>query len=142
MASQDTDAGALVTSTGRTTIADAVVAKIVGMAAREVGGVYAMGDGMGRTIGSVREHIPGMGKSIAQGVSVEVGERQAAVDIDVVVEYGVAIPKLAGAVRENVIRAVEHMCGLEVVEVNITVDDIHLPGDDDASDEDRDPRVQ
>ncbi|WP_410557279.1 Asp23/Gls24 family envelope stress response protein [Actinomadura fulvescens] len=144
------DGGALVTQQGRTTIADGVVAKIVGMAAREVGGVHAMGAGMGRTLGSMREHIPGMTKSVSQGVSVEVGERQAAVDIDVVVEYGVAIPALADAVRDNVIRSVEQMCGLDVVEVNITVDDIHLPeedGNDDqdssrASDRPRESRVQ
>jgi uncharacterized alkaline shock family protein YloU len=123
--------GELITSTGRTTIVDGVVSKVAGIAAREIGGVHAMGAGMGRTLGSVRDRIPGMTKSVSQGVSVEVGERQAAVDIDLVVDYGVSIPDLAGAVRENVIRSVEHMCGLEVVEVNVTVDDIHLPGEDD-----------
>ncbi|KAB2347070.1 Asp23/Gls24 family envelope stress response protein [Actinomadura rudentiformis] len=142
--------GTLVTQQGRTTIADGVVAKIVGMAAREVGGVHALGAGMGRTLGSMREHIPGMTKSVSQGVAVEVGEREAAVDIDVVVEYGVAIPALAGAVRENIIRSVEQMCGLDVVEVNITVDDIHLPVEDKnddsgssrGSDKPRESRVQ
>ncbi|MEU5879920.1 Asp23/Gls24 family envelope stress response protein [Spirillospora sp. NPDC047279] len=135
----------LASDNGRTSIADGVVAKIAGMAAREIGGVYAMGAGMGRTMGAMREHIPGMGKSVAQGVAVEVGERQAAVDIDLVVEYGVAIPALAQAVRDNVIRSVERMCGLDVVEVNIAVDDIHLPDDDqndDDADADREPRVQ
>ncbi|MFC5179756.1 Asp23/Gls24 family envelope stress response protein [Actinomadura harenae] len=140
--------GALVSDTGRTRIADGVVAKIAGMASREVGGVHAMGAGMARTIGSVRERIPGVGVSVTRGVAVQVGERQAAVDIDLVVEYGVAIPDLARAVRESVIHQVEQMTGLEVVEVNITVDDVHLPGDDsrqdDASnDADRpSPRVQ
>jgi uncharacterized alkaline shock family protein YloU len=123
--------GELVTATGRTTIVDGVVSKVAGIAAREIGGVHAMGSGMGRTFGSVKERLPGMTRNVAQGVSVEVGERQAAVDIDLVVDYGVSIPDLAGAVRENVIRSVEHMCGLEVVEVNVTVDDIHLPGEDD-----------
>nr|WP_200827106.1 Asp23/Gls24 family envelope stress response protein [Thermomonospora echinospora] len=127
--------GELITPTGRTTIVDGVVSKVAGIAAREIGGVHAMGSGMGRTLGSVKERLPGMGRNVARGVSVEVGERQAAVDIDLVVDYGVSIPDLAGAVRENVIRSVEHMCGLEVVEVNVTVDDIHLPGEDEGEEQ-------
>ena len=63
-------------------------------------------------------------------MSVEVGERQAAVDLALVVEYGVSIIDLTAAVRRNVLNSVERMTGLEVTEVNITVDDIHLPGDD------------
>ncbi|GAB3457128.1 Asp23/Gls24 family envelope stress response protein [Streptomonospora sediminis] len=127
----------LVTANGRTSIADHVVAKIVGMAAREVGGVYRMGGGAARAFGAVRDRVAGAAGGsgsgsggAARGVTVEVGERQAAVDIDLVVEYGVAIPDLAGAVRRNVITGVERMTGLEVTEVNITVDDIHLPDDD------------
>ncbi|GAB2899436.1 hypothetical protein GCM10027074_77670 [Streptomyces deserti] len=58
---------------------------------------------------------------------MEVGERQAAVDLDVVVEYGASITDAARDVRSNVINAVERMTGLEVVEVNIAVDDVHLP---------------
>ena len=124
---------------GSTTIADLVVAKIVGLATREIAGVYALGGGTARMIGAVRQRIPGAGASESQGVSVEVGERQAAADIDLVVEYGVAIPDLADAVRGNVINAVERICGLQVTEVNVNVDDIHLPGEqDDAGG----PRVQ
>ncbi|WP_153537693.1 Asp23/Gls24 family envelope stress response protein [Actinomadura macrotermitis] len=122
----------LVTDHGKTKIADGVVAKVSGMAAREIGGVHAMGGGMSRTFGAVKEKLPGQKSSVSQGVSVQVGERQAAVDIDLVVDYGVSIPDLANAVRDNVIGEVEHMTGLEVVEVNISVDDIHLPGDDDG----------
>jgi uncharacterized alkaline shock family protein YloU len=125
---------------GRTTIADSVVAKIVAMATREVGGVYAMGAGAARLFGTIRERVPGTQASITQGVTVEVGERQAAVDLDLVTEYGVAIPDLAVAVRRNVIVAVERMCGLEVTEVNISIDDIHLPGDEET--EPAEPRVQ
>jgi uncharacterized alkaline shock family protein YloU len=123
-------ATALVSEHGRTTIADAVVAKIAAVATREVDGVYAMGAGAARLAGAVRQRVPGTRVSESQGVAVEVGESQAAADIDVVVEYGVAIPELAIAVRRNVIQAVERMCGLEVTEVNISVDDIHLPGDE------------
>lgn len=116
----------LITSGGSTKIADGVVAKIATMAARQVGGVYEMGAGMTRAIGSVRERLPGVTTDSSQGVAVQVGERQAAVDIDLVVEYGLSIPDLAAAVRTNVVNEVEHMCGLEVVEVNITVDDVHV----------------
>ena len=125
---------------GNTTIADVVVAKIIALAAREIDGVYALGGGAARMIGAVRQRVPGVVASDTQGVSVEVGVRQAAADIDLVVEYGVAIPDLATAIRSNVITAVERICGLEVTEVNVNVDDIHLPGeqDTDASG----PRVQ
>ncbi|GAB2523722.1 Asp23/Gls24 family envelope stress response protein [Nocardiopsis aegyptia] len=128
---------------GRTQIADGVVAKIAGMAAREIGGVYAMGGGAARAVGAVRDAMTKGDSSVARGVAVEVGERQAAVDIDVVVEYGAAIQDLAAAVRRNVTTAVERMTGLEVTEINIKVDDIHLP-DDDHGDEDAasEPRVQ
>lgn len=125
---------------GRTTIADGVVVKIAGMAAREVDGVYSLGGGLARTVGAVRDRVPGGRASVTRGVKVEVGERQSAVDLEVVVEYGVPIVDLAGAVRENVIEAVERMTGLEVVEVNIAVDDVHLPEEEDE--ETREGRVR
>ncbi|MFC5061680.1 Asp23/Gls24 family envelope stress response protein [Actinomycetospora atypica] len=125
----------LETTQGRTTIADGVVAKIAGLAAREVNGVHGFGGGAARAFGAIAERIPGARSSSTQGVSVEVGERQAAVDVTVVVEYGVAIPELARAIRRNVIGAVEQMTGLEVVEVNVDVTDLHLPSDDDDSDD-------
>ena len=88
-----------------------------------------MGGGMSRAFGAIRERIPGggAGASNVAGVQVEVGEKQAAVDLDIVVEYGASIVELARAVRRNVIMAVERMTGLEVIEVNIAVNDIHLP---------------
>ena len=131
--------GVLATEHGRTLIADSVVAKIVALATREIGGVYEMGAGATRMIGTMRERVPGGRASVAQGVRVEVGEMQAAADIDLVVEYGVVIPDLAEAVRRNVINAVERMCGLEVTEVNISIDDINVPGDEQPAAE---PRVQ
>lgn len=133
--------GELVTDQGKTSIADSVVAKIVGMATREVPGVHAMGAGISRAFGAVRDRLPGVtGPSLTQGVAVEVGQRQAAVDLDVIAEYGVSIPDLAEGVRRNVMNAVGKMCGLDVIEVNITVGDIHLP--DDTPDEPTEPRVQ
>lgn len=129
----------LQTEHGNTTIADMVVAKIVALATREVDGVYAMGAGTARMMGAVRQRVPGVRASDTQGVAVEVGARQAAADIDLVVEYGVSIPDLASAVRNNVINSVGRICGLEVTEVNVGIDDIHLPGDTDT---DTAPRVQ
>ena len=122
---------------GRTSIADGVVQKIAGLAAREVAGVYALGGGTARALGSLRERIPGASQSASQGVSVEVGETQAAVDLDLVTEYGVSIADVARAVRRNVISAVEGMTELEVTEVNVSVNDIHLPSDDDNEPESR-----
>ena len=124
--------GALVTDHGRTTVADTVVQKIAGLATREVAGVHDLGGGISRVFGALRERIPGASASSGQGVAVEVGEKQAAVDVELVVEYGAAIPDVARAVRKNVITAIERMTGLEVVEVNINVNDVHLPGDDDG----------
>ncbi|MBP8535108.1 Asp23/Gls24 family envelope stress response protein [Streptomyces sp. MK37H] len=117
-------------SRGRTTIADTVAEKIAGMATREVPGIHNLGSGMARTIGGVRERMPGGQPSITRGVHVEVGEHQTAVDLDVVVDYGFPIVDVAADVRTNVIEAVERMTGLEVVEVNVAVDDIHLPEDE------------
>lgn len=117
-------------SQGKTTIAAAVVQKIAGIAAREIDGVNAMGGGVSRTFGAIRERIPGGGTSSTSGVQVEVGEKQAAVDLDMIVEYGVSIADLARAVRRNVINAVERMTGLNVIEVNISVNDVHVPSDD------------
>ncbi|MFF5258420.1 Asp23/Gls24 family envelope stress response protein [Actinomadura viridis] len=141
------ETGVLVTEQGRTKLADTVVAKVAGLAAREIGGVYDMGAGMARTIGTVKDRLPGgMGRqSPTRGVAVQVGEHQAAIDLDLIVEYGASIPDLAAAVRENVIGEVEHMCGLDVVEVNIDVADIHVPGEEDEEQEQSqrtEPRVR
>ncbi|AZP19410.1 Asp23/Gls24 family envelope stress response protein [Streptomyces aquilus] len=115
---------------GRTTIADGVVEKIAGIAAREVPGIHALGGGFTRTMGAMRDRVPGGHASAGRGVKVEVGEKQTAIDLQVVVAYGVSITDLAAEVRENVIAAVERMTGLEVVEVNIAVNDVHLPDED------------
>ncbi|CAL9404059.1 Asp23/Gls24 family envelope stress response protein [Streptomyces sp. enrichment culture] len=125
---------------GRTTIADGVVEKIAGLAARDVVGVHAMGSGISRTFGAVRDRVPGGGaKSVTRGVKAEVGEVQTALDLEIVVEYGYAIADVAREVRENVVAAVERMTGLEVVEVNIAVSDVKLP---DEEEEEPEPRIQ
>lgn len=125
---------------GKTSIADGVVEKIAGLAARDVVGVHALGTGFARTFGAVRDRVPGGRPSVSRGVKAEVGEVQTALDLDIVVDYGVAIADVAKAVRENVIAAVERMTGLEVVEVNIAVGDVKLPDEED--DEETEPRIQ
>ena len=131
----------LLTDQGRTSVADSVVAKIAGIAAREVSGVHDMGGGTARAFGALKEKLPvgGNSPSAAQGVSVEVGEIEAAVDLDLVIEYGVSIPELSRSVRNNVIQRVERMTGLSVTEVNISIDDVWM-GDDGNDEESQ--RVQ
>jgi uncharacterized alkaline shock family protein YloU len=123
--------GELGSEHGKTTIADAVVQKIAGVATREVPGVYQLGGGTARAMGAIRERIPGSGgPSATQGVQVEVGEKEAAVDLQIVVDYGVSIADLAQGLRRNVINRIEQMTALSVVEVNINVDDVHIVDDD------------
>jgi uncharacterized alkaline shock family protein YloU len=128
----------LVTDTGSTSIADGVVAKIAGLAAREIPGVQSMGTGMSRRMNQLKSLVPGTNQAPGQGVSVEVGEREAAVDLDIVTWYGQSIVEISEAVRSNVIERVEEMTGLKVVEVNINVDDVYVEGDED----DEESRVQ
>lgn len=130
---------ALVTDKGKTSIADSVVSKIAGISAREVHGVHDLGGGASRAVGALRERIPGATTNHGQGVSVEVGERQAAIDIDLIAEYGISVADLAEGVRRNVIAQVERMTGLQVTEVNVNVNDVYVPSDETSDDA---PRVQ
>jgi uncharacterized alkaline shock family protein YloU len=120
---------ALRTEHGTTSISSSVVAKIAAMSTQEIPGVQAMGKSLSRAFGSVRSKVPGASAATTQGVSVEVGERQAAVDIDIVCYYGQSIVETADAIRQNVIQRIEGMTGLEVVEVNISVDDLYIESD-------------
>jgi uncharacterized alkaline shock family protein YloU len=126
---------AVETEAGSTRISPAVVAKISGLAARDIPGVYSMGGGIARRVGQLRSLIPGSSEAASQGVNVEVGQRQAAIDLNVVTWYGQSIVDISEAVRRNVAGQVEGMTGLKVVEVNIQVDDIHVeaPQDQPAS---------
>jgi uncharacterized alkaline shock family protein YloU len=125
----------LATDDGQITVAESVVQKIAGKACREIGGVHAMGTGGIRAFGAIRERIPGStGPNFSQGVGVEVGEVEAAIDLDIVVDYGISIAELGRSIQRNVKQAVERMTGLSVVEVNIAVDDVYLPTDGDHDD--------
>ncbi|MET3810412.1 Asp23/Gls24 family envelope stress response protein [Arthrobacter sp. UYEF3] len=121
---------ALHTDRGDTTIEETVVQKLAGMATREVPGVYAMGSAGRRAFSALAERIPGSQTNVSGGVSVEKGERQTAIDVSIVVDYGISIVDVSQGIRRNVIQSVEHATGLEVLEVNVNVTDVHLPDDD------------
>lgn len=115
-------------SAGRTTIAEGVVAKVAGIAAREVAGVHALGGGGARALGAIRDAVNAT--DLTQGVKVEVGETQAAADITIVVDYPTPIQEVAENVRTAVTTAITRLVGLQVVEVNVDVNDVYLPTDD------------
>ncbi len=115
---------------GKTIIENSVVAKVAGIAARETSGVYTLGGGAARALGAIREVVAGTDQT--QGISVDVGERQVAVDVTIVAEYPAALQDVADGVRGNIIRALETIVGMEVTEVNVTVNDVHLPSDDES----------
>ena len=126
----------LKTERGTTTLQDGVVSKVAGIAAQEVDGVRMGSGGTSQAVGSIMSAVPGVGGgSESRGVSVEVGEVEAAVDLSVTVEYGRTIHQIAEAVRSNVIRRVENLLGLRVTEVNITVNDIFFPQQEQQQDQ-------
>lgn len=106
---------------GTIRIASEVVKIIAGLAASEVKGVAGMSGGMVEGFAELLKK-----KSLAKGVKVEVGEKQCAIDLFVVIEYGTKIPEIAYQVQENVKRAVESMTGLDVVEVNVHIQGVEL----------------
>ncbi|MDK2880682.1 MAG: hypothetical protein PWQ99_457 [Clostridia bacterium] len=110
------------TSLGAIRIANEVVAVIAGLAATEVEGLAGMSGGIA---GGIAEMLGR--KNLSRGVKVEVGEREAAVDLYVIVEFGVQIPEVAMRVQENVKQAIESMTGLKVVEVNVHVQGVSFP---------------
>ncbi|MBE0448089.1 MAG: Asp23/Gls24 family envelope stress response protein [Actinobacteria bacterium] len=113
---------------GRTIISDAVVAKIAAIAAREVPGVHELGGAAERAIGGALTRITGAGRQ--PGVGVEVGEEEAAIDLNMIMVYGQSIPDVANQVRQNVTNQIESLTGLRVKEVNISVNDLFLPGEE------------
>lgn len=115
---------------GKTMIADLVVAKIAGIAAREVEGVYELvTEGVGSAITGLTQRVIGS-DTRAKGVEVEVGKREAAIDLKMIVHYGFNIPKVAGSVRRNIIERIKEMTGLIVREVNIDVTDLFFPNEE------------
>src|ERR671914_1636268 len=117
---------------GNTTISNTVVTQIAGMAAQEVENAQ-MGGGASAAVGGILQSVTGgatgsaSGGNYSRGVSVEVGEDEAAVDLTMTADYGQSIPQITEAVRRNVINRVESLTGLRVTEVNITVNDVQIP---------------
>jgi uncharacterized alkaline shock family protein YloU len=114
---------------GNITISDAVVSQVAGIAAQEVEKVQ-MGGGAAAAVGGFLQSVTGGssgGGNYSRGVSVEVGEEEAAIDLTMAVEYGASIPQVTEAARRNVINRVENLVGLRVTEVNITVNDVQFP---------------
>jgi uncharacterized alkaline shock family protein YloU len=125
--SEERSQSPLQTERGSTSISDSVVSKIAGIASQEVDGIR-MGSGGSQAVSGILGSITGGGGgSQTQGVSVEVGQEEAAIDLTLTAEYGKSIPQLAEAVRRNVARRVESLVGLRVTEVNITVSNIFFP---------------
>ena len=124
MTEQSSSSSPLQTERGSTSISDSVVSKIAGIAAQEVDGIR-MGSGASQAVGGILGSITGGGQT--QGVSVEVGQEEAALDLTLTAEYGKSIPQLAEAVRRNVINRVESLVGLRVTEVNVTVSNVFFP---------------
>jgi uncharacterized alkaline shock family protein YloU len=117
---------------GSTTISSTVVSQIAGIAAQEVENAQ-MGGGASAAVGGILQSVAGSvtggtsGGNYSRGVSVEVGEEEAAVDLAMTVDYGESIPRVAEATRRNVINRVENLTGLRVTEVNILVNDVQIP---------------
>jgi uncharacterized alkaline shock family protein YloU len=125
---QSSGSSPLHTERGSTTIQDSVVSKIAGIAAQEVDGIR-MGGGTSQAVSGLLGSITGgsSGGSQTQGVSVEVGQEETAIDLTCTVEYGKSIPQLADAVRRNVANRVESLVGLRVTEVNVAVNNVFFP---------------
>ncbi|MFC7681922.1 Asp23/Gls24 family envelope stress response protein [Paenibacillus sp. GCM10028914] len=109
------------TEIGQIQISPEVIEVIAGLATVEVRGVAGMSGGFA---GGIVELLGR--KNLSKGVTVEVGQREAAVDVSVIVEYGHRLPEVAGEIQRNVKRSIENMTGLTVVEVNVHIHDVHF----------------
>jgi len=116
------------TGLGTIKIADEVVSIIAGLAATEIDGIAGMSGGL---VGGIAEMLGR--KNFSKGVRVEVGEREAAIDLYIIVKYGVRIPDVALSAQENIKRAIENMTGLSVVEVNVHVQGVNFPEEEEEA---------
>lgn len=120
----DENVQSVVNEIGAIKITDEVIAIIAGIAATEIPGVAGMSGGIA---GGIAEALGR--KNLSKGVKVEAGEKQAAIDLYIIVEYGYRIPEVAWSIQEKVKRAVEEMTGLNVVEVNIHIQGVNIEKD-------------
>ncbi|MFN3653637.1 MAG: Asp23/Gls24 family envelope stress response protein [Armatimonadota bacterium] len=120
----------LVAEKGNTIIADSVVAKIAGLAAREIEGVHSL------VSTGLSQSVVGLARAVSRqqsrdtGITVAVGEKEATVDVRLCADYGVNLQAVAAAVRNNVIDRVQSMTGLIVKEVNVRIVDLYFPSED------------
>ncbi|MEU4229929.1 Asp23/Gls24 family envelope stress response protein [Nonomuraea sp. NPDC026600] len=114
---------------GRIKVADEVVEKVAFLAVMEVPGVADLGGDLARAFESVRDRVGIGSRRGNQGINAQIQDRQVAVSLTIVVEYGHVVMEVATAVKTNVARSVSRMLGLRVTEVNVTVDDVRLPGE-------------
>lgn len=115
---------------GHITMGENVVAKIAGVAARDIEGIHSLG----------RSRFIKFGDTSRRGVAAEVGDTEAALDVDIVLEYGADIREAATALRKRIATEVHRMAGRKVVEVNVNILDIHVPEAEEAPR--LEPRVQ
>lgn len=118
------------TEMGSIQIAPEVIEVIAGLATIEVDGVAGMSGGFA---GGIAELLGR--KNLSKGVKVEVGQKEAAVDVSIIIEYGSKIPRVAGDIQRSVKQAIESMTGLDVVEVNVHIHDVHFKTADKTTDE-------
>ena len=102
-------------------IADDVVAVIAGVAVSEVPGVSSMAGGFA---GGISEVLSGK-KNLAKGIKVEVANKEAKIDVNIIIEYGTRIPDVAFEIQNRVKKSVETMTGLKVLEVNVHVQGVN-----------------
>jgi len=119
------------TDMGSIQISPEVIEVIAGLATVEINGVAGMSGGFA---GGIAELLGK--KNLSKGVKVEVGQRQAAVDVSIIIEYGFKIPEVAHEIQHNVKRAIESMTGLDVIEVNVHIHDVHFKALDKEKSED------
>ncbi|GLZ46560.1 hypothetical protein Acsp06_27450 [Actinomycetospora sp. NBRC 106375] len=124
-------AGDPTTVEGTTEVLPSVVQKVTAFAAREIPGVAALGGSASRAVGAVRQTLTGNTENTA-GVRVELEEQTARIGVDVAIEYGVGARELVRALRRHIPRAVEEIAGVTVVELNVVITDVQLPGGEDA----------
>lgn len=124
---------------GRIEVADEVVEKVAGLACMEVPGVADLGGDVERALESVREKIGIGNKRGDQGIKAKINGREVTIDVTIMIEYGHVVMEVARNVKANVASQTSRMLGLKVVEVNVTVDDVRLPGEKKRGDDDPAP---
>lgn len=125
------------TDMGTIEIAPEVIEVIAGLATVEVDGVAGMSGGLTSGIAELLGR-----KNLSKGVKVEVGQREAAVDVSIIVQYGRKIPEVSTEIQRNVKRSIETMTGLNVVEVNVHIHDVHFKAGEKPEEDESHVRVR